>query len=242
MVTERELQCVGDQSRRNGRSGAVARGTWAELRARAGARVRLEGDSAPSISSLARTLGMDADTLRRYLADIEEAGLLRLEIHAGRKPIWHIRALGPQQDLSSGPEVENLRTRSATPAEPLGRTCRMERGHLPSGSGPGPRKERQIYSRERGTGDADLWKSELGGLVVGNALREISRLRETDPASREVRELERIVIECAGVLGALPDSPDPRVGADHARAPIPSSAEHAPPEGGFRECANKSES
>lgn len=220
MVFPEDLARAGEQARKNGRCSARARGIWAELLAVAGGRRWLEGENAPSITGLAKRVGIDRDTLHRYLEDFKEAGLLELALPPGKKPVWRIHsALSAGVDLPHGAAGGEPVSHSACGAASFGSSCRTVPLGLPHDAAPVPAREREKERREI-VGAGHLWKGASGSAedeelegVVRMVGARVEEMRSEDPegadaleelALNEATDVEswRRLLELGGVVGS----------------------------------------
>jgi len=201
---ESELEAICAHAIGRGLCGAIGLGIWAAIVARAGTRKRLEGDAAPSISRLAKFLGIDRSTLQRYLSVIEETGLLATEREPGRKPTWLIRpGSSAESNLPRWAAGDISHARTAGVAAQDGTTWGRERQPLQRRAAPVPPREQDGQILEK-VGGTDLRISsrdsqapeELGGLCASFASHLATLIRRS-PNSQDVEMLE----ELAAVAG-----------------------------------------
>lgn len=233
-----EVARIRRLAKERGLCAAIALGIWAALLARAGTRVLLEGDAAPSISGLSGELGIDRSTLQRYLAVLEAGDLLTIDRPPGRKPVWMV---APRR-----PYVENLppcaagrasEGETAGDAAEDGTPCSGARHPLPGRAAPAPPRDRETEREER-VGGGELRKTGfrlpapdvLGG-VMQQAAAKLAQLRSTDPEAADALEEETLdALEGKADDDASAVGPWRRVIELNSgrRAPEPEGAETAP--------------
>lgn len=196
---ESEIEKICIRATEYGLCGAIALGIWAAIIARAGGRERLEGDAAPSISGLAKQLGIDRSTLSRYLETIEKTGLILIERPPGRKPQWLIRSTRPVGgDLSrmtASEAVGNSDWGEAGGGAHAGTPCSTRRRLPPLKTAPAPHRKKEAERKKKEAGDGELWKLEELPNLCDRFSAHLVTLIGKDPDSLEVEMLEGLAAE-----------------------------------------------
>lgn len=119
--------------------GPLARLVWAHIAMRQG-----RGDKAwPSVADIAQTQGIAEKTVRRCIAQLEDAGLLTVERQKGRGNVYSVTRLG--MDLETAPTVRKSKgeVRETAPTQ-VTETAPLDSESIGSGQ------------RDRGCGQRDL--------------------------------------------------------------------------------------